>query len=122
MQVSKQRVNKTIQSQIDEIFCQLVSDIKSPQEAQTIFKDLLSQTELQALVKRLAIVIFLDKGRSYGNIKHILKVSSATIATVNEQMGNPGVQLALRKVKADAWADEWTGKITSLVGKLLPSK
>ena len=77
---------------------------------------------LKVLVKRLAIAIFLDKGRSYENIRNILKVSSATIASVNEQMGNPGIQLALRKIKADEWADEWTEKISGLVGRILPSK
>lgn len=122
MQVSKQKLNRTIEKQIYQIFNQLISDIKSNHEAETILTDLLSETERQVLAKRLAIAIFLDKGRSYDNIKNTLKVSSATIASVQEQMGNPGVQLALQKVKAEEWADEWAGKISSFVGKILPSK
>ena len=82
----------------------------------------MSPIEYQVIAKRLAIAIFLDKGRSYENIKSTLKVSSATIASVQETMGNPGIQHALRKVKADEWADEWAGKISTLMGKLLPSR
>jgi hypothetical protein len=37
---------------------------------------------------------------------------------VAEQMGNPGVQLALKKVKAEEWADEWAGKISGLFRKM----
>jgi len=122
MQVSKQKLNKTIEKQIFAILHQLIGDIRTPQEAETLLGDLLSDTERQVVAKRLAIGIFLDKGRSYENIKNTLKVSSATIASVQDQMGNPGMQLALQKVKAEEWADEWAGKITSIVGKLIPGK
>lgn len=122
MQVSKQKLNKSIEKQIYSVFFQLVSDLKTPEEAAMLFEDLLSETERQVVAKRLAIGLFLDKGRSYENIKNTLKVSSATIASVQESMGNPGMQLALNKVKAEAWADEWAEKITSFVGKILPTK
>jgi uncharacterized protein YerC len=122
MQVSKQKLNKTIEKQIYSIWYQLMVDIKTPDEAKIMFQDLFSETERQVIAKRLAIAIFLDKGRSYENIKNTLKVSSATIASVQETMGNPGTQMALHKVKAEEWADEWAGKISSLVGKIIPSK
>ena len=96
MQVSKQKLNKTIEKQIYSIFYQLIADVRSTGEAETIFGDLLSDTEKQVLTKRLAIAIFLDKGRSYENIKNTLKVSSATIASVQEQMGDPGIQMAFQ--------------------------
>lgn len=122
MQVSKKRLNKTIEKQIYSVFYQLLSDIKSADEARVIMQDMLTETERQVLAKRLAIAIFLDKGRSYENIRSTLKVSSATIANVQETIANAGTQLALQKVKAEAWADEWAGKISSFVGKILPSK
>jgi uncharacterized protein YerC len=122
MQVSKQKLNKTIEKQIYNIWYQLMADIKSAEEAKIMFQDLFSETERQVIAKRLAIAIFLDKGRSYENIKNTLKVSSATIASVQETMGNPGTQMALNKVKTEEWADEWAGKISSLVGKIIPSK
>jgi uncharacterized protein YerC len=122
MQVSKQRLNRTLEKQVYTILYQLLADVKSPNEAQLLLTDLLTETEVQVLAKRVAIALFLDKGRSYENIKNTLKVSSATIASVQESMGNPGIQLALHKIKAEEWAEEWAGKISSLVGKILPGK
>lgn len=120
MQVSKQKLNDTISHQIEEIFFQLIVDVKSLSESETLLSDLLSPTEKQVIIKRLAIALFLDKGRSYENIKHYLKVSSATIASVHEMLGNPGFQLAIQKVKADRFATDWTVKISALVDKILP--
>lgn len=122
MQISKKKLNATIQKQIEEIFFQLISDTHSTQEAKIVFGDLLTETERQAVMKRLSMALFLDKGRSYENIKNYLKVSSATIASMQEQMGNPGIQMALSKIKADRWADDWTGKISALVEKIIPKK
>jgi TrpR-related protein YerC/YecD len=122
MQVSKQKLNKTIEKQVYDIFYKLIVDLKSPEEVKQLFGDLLTKTELQVMAKRVAIALFLDKGRSYENIKNTLKVSSATIASVQESMGNPGMQIALNKVKAEEWADQWASKISGLVGKILPSK
>ncbi len=122
MQVSKQKLNKNVEKQIFTILNQLVADIKSPDEAEKFFKDILSVTEYEVIAKRVAIAIFLDKGRSYENIKNTLKVSSATIASVQESMGRPGLQMSLQKIKAEEWADQWAGKISSIVGKIIPGK
>lgn len=122
MQVSKQKLNKNVEKQIFTILNQLVADIKSPDEAGKFFNDFLSVTEYEVIAKRVAIAIFLDKGRSYENIKSTLKVSSATIASVQESMGSPGLQMALQKIKAEEWADQWAGKISSIVGKIIPGK
>jgi len=122
MQVSKQKLNKNIEKQIYTIFYQLMVDLKTIDETEKLMKDLLSTTEREVIAKRVAIAIFLDKGRSYENIKNTLKVSSATIASVQETMGNPGMQMTINKVKAEEWAGAWAGKISSLVGKILPGK
>jgi TrpR-related protein YerC/YecD len=115
MQVSKRSINKTVEKQIFEIFFQVISDLKDPKEVQTFFEDILGKAELTALAKRLAIAHYLDKGRSYQNIKETLKVSSATIASVDKMMKkSPGFQLGLKKVEADQWAEKWSGKIENL--------
>lgn len=120
MQVSKQKMNATIARQIEEVFFQLITDTKTTEEARLLFSDLLTPTEQQAIYKRLAIALFLDKGRSYENIKQYLKVSSATIASVHEIMGNPGMLLATNKVKADHFANEWSAKIAAWLEKIMP--
>lgn len=101
---------------------QLIVDTTESSEAKQLLSDLLTEAEMTAVTKRLAIAVYLDKGRSYENIKNNLKVSSATIAAVAESMGNPGIQEALRKIKAEAWAEEWSQKVARVVKKLWPEK
>lgn len=114
MQLSSRKLNKNIEGQIFAILYQVINDLKSEEEVTTVMGDILSATEKLAVAKRLAIATFLDKGRSYDNIRETLKVSSATIASVQAMMGNPGFQLALRKVKAEEWAEAWGEKISNL--------
>ena len=51
-------------------------------------------------------VVYLDKGRNYEDVKNNVEVSSATIATVAENLGNPGWQEVIRRIKAEEWAIE----------------
>ncbi len=113
-------MNPLIKKQIEEMFYQILADIKTTEEAQSFVRDLLNETERSAITKRLAIAVYLVKGRNYGNIRDTLKVSSATIAGVAEMMGNPGIQGAVRKIKANQWAEDWSSKISSAVKKILP--
>lgn len=120
MQVSSKQVNKILERQLFETVYQVLADIADPKETALVLGDLLSEVEKTAMAKRLAIAVYLDKGRSYENIKENLKVSSATIASVAEGMGNPGIQAALRRVKAEEWSEEWSEKIGGLVRRFLP--
>ncbi|EKD49657.1 MAG: hypothetical protein ACD_63C00078G0001, partial [uncultured bacterium] len=81
MQVSSRQLNSVLEKQIFSVFYQTLSDLRTPEEIKTVLTDLLTETELTALAKRLAIATFLEKGRSYENIRDTLKVSSATIAS-----------------------------------------
>ena len=90
---------------------QLVADIKSPEEAKIVFGELLSNTESTAIVKRLAIGYWLTKKRSYENIKTNLKVSSATIAAMQNELKKDGWKLAMKKMVAEEWATKWEEKI-----------
>lgn len=120
MQVSGKRLNKNLEKQIFQIFYQTIADLKTPEEAEVFFKDFLSKTARTALAKKLAMVVFLDKRRSYEEIKKTLNVSSSTVAEVYKNLGNPGIQLALKKIKAEEWADKWSKKIGEALGKFLP--
>lgn len=118
MQISGRKLNKTIEGEIKKMFYQLLCDIEEQEEARILLSDLLTETEMVAMIKRLAIAVYLEKGRSYENIKNNLMVSSATIATVAEQMGNPGFVMALRKIKAEEWADGTSKKISGIMKKI----
>jgi uncharacterized protein YerC len=98
----------------------ILCEVDSPRVMEEILKDLLTDTERVAMMKRMGIAVYLDKGRSYEDIKNNLKVSSATIATVAETMGNPGVVEVIRRIKAEEWASEWTDKISRSLRKVLP--
>lgn len=118
MRVSKKRINPRISKQIFEIFYQVIADIKNPQEAEIILKGILTKSELEALSKRLAVAHYLKKGRTYENIKNSLGISSATIATIQEQMNKKnGLALALKKIQAEEWADKWAKRIGKIVKK-----
>ena len=85
-----------------------------------ILGDLLTNTERIAMMKRLGIAVYLDKSRSYEDIKNNLKVSSATIASVAETMGNPGTIEVVKRIKAEEWASDWTDKISRSIRRILP--
>lgn len=90
---------------------QLVVDIKTLKEAELVLNDLLSETETEAVTKRLAVGYWLVKKRSYENIRQNLKVSSATIATIQHELKKPGWKEAMRRVMAEEWATRAEEKI-----------
>lgn len=118
MQLSQNPINKTLERQLGEMFYQMLAEINTPEEMQTVFTDVLTEAERSAVIKRLGIALYLDKGRSYEDVKNNIKVSSATIATVAENLGNEGWQEMIRRIKAEEWASDWTDKITGGIKKI----
>ena len=117
MQISKQKINATLENQLFGMLFQLFADLKTPQEVEAVLTDILSNVELTAVAKRLAVAYWLVNGRSYNNIKDNLKVSSASISDIQQGIKGPGWKLALAKVTADEWATQWEQKIKKLIGK-----
>ena len=115
MRVSGQRLNPSLENQIVKTFARTISDLKDINEMTSFLDDFFNQTELETFIKRLAIAYWLKKGRSWENIKQNLKVSSATIATVQTQMEKPGFALALKKLEAEEWASIWAEKIKKFI-------
>jgi uncharacterized protein YerC len=117
MQVSKKKVNQTLEKQVKLMLWQLVSDIKNTEEAEKIIGGILTETELAAVSKRLAVGYWLTKNRSYEVIKENLKVSSATIATVQQDLKKSGWKAAITKIEAEEWATKWEAKIKTWLKK-----
>jgi len=117
MRTSAEKLNPSLKNQIIKTFAQMVADLKIPAEAEVYLQDFLTESELETFAKRLAVAYWLRKGRSYANIKTNLKVSSATVATVQNMMATPGFQLALKKIEAEEWANQWAEKIKKFVGR-----
>lgn len=115
MRISAKTVNKHLKKEIENTFLTIIEDLKSQPNIELFFKDFLTTTEFEMLSKRLAIAYWLRKGRSYTNIKDNLKVSSATIASVQDYSQKPGYQLALKLLEADEWASKWSERIKGIV-------
>jgi len=115
MRSSKQTLNSSLKKQVYALFDQVFADIKTPEEAHLILSDLLKPNEYELFVKRLAISYYLAKGRSYKNIKDNLKVSSATIASVQPLLESKGIKHAIKLMEAEEWANKWSEKFKKLV-------
>lgn len=115
MRVSEQKLNPSLKKGLLRTFSQTLVDFKTPQEAEIFLNDFLNENELETFTKRLAVAYWLKKGRSYTNIKENLKVSSATIATIEKLLKTTGFQLALKNIEAEEWANVWTEKIRKFV-------
>jgi TrpR-related protein YerC/YecD len=111
----RKKINLSLKRQIAKTLAQTVTDLKDLDETHTFFSDFLTESEYEAFAKRLAIAYWLRKGRSYSNIKQNLKVSSATIATVQSTRKTEGFQLALKKIEAEEWANIWSERIRKFV-------
>lgn len=118
MQLSQNPINKTLEKHLDQLLFQALAEIDSPEDLKAVLSDMLTDGERVALLKRLGIALYLDKGRSYEDVKNNIKVSSATIATVAENLGNSGWQEVIRRIKAEEWADGWTEKISGGIKKI----
>jgi uncharacterized protein YerC len=120
MQLSKARLNRNLEKQIKEMLFGALAEINSPNKLEEVLNDLLTEAEKMAMMKRLGIAVYLDKGRNYEDIKNNLKVSSATIAAVAESIGNSGFQEMIKRIKAEEWATDWTKKITQNIKRWIP--
>lgn len=83
-QVSKYPLSKETYDRIFEIFLKTLINIKGKDEGNSLISDFFTPTERIMFAKRLGIALLLEKGYGYQVIKGSLKVSSATIASVNQ--------------------------------------
>lgn len=98
------------------MFVQTIVDLKSPEDAKIFLNHFFTETEVDMFAKRLAVGYWLKKERSYANIKDNLKVSSATIASIQDMLKKQGFKKAIKNLEADEWANQWTARIKKLMG------
>ena len=100
-QVSKYPLSKETYDRIFEIFLKTLINIKDKEEGNSLISDFFTPTERIMFAKRLGIALLLEKGYDYQIIKSSLKVSSATIASVNQarQYGNNSYRNFISKVQ-----------------------
>jgi len=117
MHVSKNKLNDSLRKEIIRTFIQTLDDLKGFKEKEIFLTDFFNNQELETYAKRLAIAYWLKKKRSYENIKNNLKVSSATIATVEKLLETEGFKLALKKMEAEEWANVWSERVKKLASR-----
>jgi uncharacterized protein YerC len=117
MRTSSNKLNRSLNNQITKTFAQTLIDFKNPIEMNKFLLDFFNESELETFAKRLSIAYWLKKGRSYENIKNNLKVSSATIASIEKLTKKPGFILAIKKMEAEEWANVWAEKIQKFIKK-----
>lgn len=115
MQLSQKRINKTLEQSLKKMLLTVLAESSSPDEIDVLLDSLLTEGERLSLLKRLGIALYLDKGRSYEDIKNNIMVSSATVASVAENLGDSGWQEMIRRIKADDWAEKWSKTITGKI-------
>ena len=115
MRTSGKKLNPSLRTQIEKTLSQAIADLKDINEAGVFLNDFLTESEFEAFAKRLAVAYWLKKGRSYANIKDNLKVSSATVASVQSMMQKPGFKLILKRIEAEEWANQWAEKIKKFI-------
>ncbi len=118
MQLSQKPLNKTIESQLEKMFWGILAETDNPESIKLLLSDILTEGEKTAILKRIGIAVYLDKRRSYEDIKNNIKVSSATIASVAEKLGNQGWQEIIKMIKAEEWASEWSDKLSGRIKKI----
>ena len=114
MRVSGIKLNNTLKAQLIKTLAQVISDLKTPEEALLFIKDFYTESELEGFAKRLAIAYWLKKGRNYDNIQNNLKISSATVSAMTKTMKKEGFEKALKLIEAEEWANKWLEKIKKL--------
>ncbi len=117
MRISENKLNKSFKNQIIKTFAQTLLDFKSMDEMHQFLADFFNDSELETFAKRLSVAYYLKKGRSYENIKTNIKVSSATIATIEKLSKKPGFSLGVKKMEAEEWANVWAKKIQKFIKK-----
>ena len=98
---------------MENVLFKFLADVNKPKDIKMFFRDFLKPSEYELLIKRIGIIYFLSKKRGYKNIKSNLKVSSATIASMQNSMKTKGVLFAIKNIKAEEWASKWAKKIKS---------
>lgn len=96
--------SKLSKQEVQKIFYQLyvaISELKNPQEAAELLRDLLSYQEAEMIAKRLKIAEYLLENATYDEIKKRVKTSYGTIARVQEwlKISGEGYKRAVEKTK-----------------------
>lgn len=80
-QVSKYPVRKDVYEEIFETLLETIAGLTTKRSVASFFEEFLTPTERIMFAKRLAVGLLIAKGYDYKDIRELLRVSTATIAS-----------------------------------------
>jgi uncharacterized protein YerC len=110
-------MNSSLKRQLLRTFTQMIDDLKDKKEIEKFFTDFFSEEEFEKYIKRLAVTYWLKKGRDAENIKRNLLATPKEISEAKELLKKEGVKLAIKKIEAEEWANQWVEKIKKFTKK-----
>ncbi|OGG08595.1 hypothetical protein A2154_00610 [Candidatus Gottesmanbacteria bacterium RBG_16_43_7] len=118
--VSSRYLSRDIEEHLCDILWVYLTHIRDKSELKEFIESLLSSTEQLMLAKRLAIAILLSRGFTFDVIDDKLKVSKATITSVQHQIqsGAPGYKKAIVFLESKLKTEEIGNFIEELLLKL----
>ena len=104
-------MNPSLKRQLLRTFSQMIKDLKDPKEIEIFLTDFFDKDELEKYIKRVSIVYWLKKGRDAENIKRNLLATSKEINEAKKSLKKEGIQLAIKKIEAEEWANKGAERI-----------
>lgn len=115
MRISKNQLPVKVTKELYQTLYQILAAANTPEEVEQIFAELLSETEKVTVIKRMEIAVSLSRHESYEVIHKKLNVSSATIASIQERMDQPGWKKVVEEVKLQREAETLVQKLKKLL-------
>lgn len=104
-------MNPSLKRQLLKTFAQMIADLRGQKEIELFLSDFFSEFELTKYVKRISVAYWLKKGRDEENITRNLGATQKEIEEIKETLNKEGIKLALKKIEAEEWANQWVDKI-----------
>lgn len=107
-------MNKSLKNGLYRTFFQMLADLKKTGEIESFWSDFLGEKELDGLVRKLATLYWIKKGRDFENIKTNLGTTKTDFEQAKKILSKKGIRLAIKKIEAEEWANIWAEKIKKL--------
>ncbi len=122
-QVSKYKLDKTLEQEMFNQFWESVSKLQNAGMAASFFSDLLSDTEEIMLAKRFAIAILILRGKRPIDIAGTLHVSYSTIRSVASWVKNakPKTRVLLQSMIQEGKWQNIFDRVDALLDELPPA-
>lgn len=104
-------MNPSLKRGLLATFVQMLEDLKDKNETEKFLKDFFDDEELEKYIKRISIAYWIKKGRDDENIKRNLLATPKEIKLAREILKKEGIKLAIKKIEAEEWANQWVEKI-----------